>query len=270
MATIMSNNEVKTALITGASSGIGREFARLFAKDGYDLIIIARREERLRELADSLKEKHGTKSMIIPKDLSHVYAPKEIFDSIKIAGTNVDVLINNAGFDIYGNFYETDYEKELDMMNVNCVALTYLTKLFLPDMIERGSGKILNMGSIASIVAAPLNALYCATKAYVLSMSLAIGEELKNTGVSVTCLCPGATKTEFHKVADMEDIKIMEGNVMSAEKVAKIGYKGLMKGKRVVIPGFVNKLQAFITRFVSRKKITQIAKSYMEVSEKSI
>jgi short-subunit dehydrogenase len=205
--------------------------------------------------------------MIIPKDLSQLNSSKEIYNNVKQAGISVDVLINDAGFAVYGNFYETNFEKEVSMIKVNCIALAHLTKLFLPEMIERGSGKILNMGSIASIVAAPLNALYCATKAYVLSMSLAIGEELKDTGVSVTCLCPGATKTEFHEVADMEDIKIMEGNVMSAEKVAKIGYKGLLKGKRVVIPGFINKFQAFITRLVSRKKVTQIARSYMEVSE---
>ncbi len=205
--------------------------------------------------------------MIIPKDLSQLNSSKEIYNNVKQAGISVDVLINDAGFAVYGNFYETNFEKEVSMIKVNCIALAHLTKLFLPEMIERGSGKILNMGSIASIVAAPLNALYCATKAYVLSMSLAIGEELKDTGVSVTCLCPGATKTEFHEVADMEDIKIMEGNVMSAEKVAKIGYKGLLKGKRVVIPGFINKFQAFITRLVSLKKVTQIARSYMEVSE---
>jgi uncharacterized protein len=205
--------------------------------------------------------------MIIPKDLSQLNSSKEIYNNVKQAGISVDVLINDARFAVYGNFYETNFEKEVSMIKVNCIALAHLTKLFLPEMIERGSGKILNMGSIASIVAAPLNALYCATKAYVLSMSLAIGEELKDTGVSVTCLCPGATKTEFHEVADMEDIKIMEGNVMSAEKVAKIGYKGLLKGKRVVIPGFINKFQAFITRLVSLKKVTQIARSYMEVSE---
>ena len=268
MTTIMSKDEAKTALITGASSGIGREFAKLFAKDGYDLIIIALPEERLRELADSLNREYGTKSMIIPKDLSQLNSPKEIYDSVKQAGINVDVLINDAGFAVYGNFYETNYEKEVSMIQVNCIALTYLTKLFLPEMIKRGSGKILNMGSMGSIVATPLTALYCATKAYVLSMSLAIGEELKNSGVSVTCLLPGVTRTEFYKVANMEEIKILEGRVMSAEKVAKIGYKGLMKGKRIVIPGLINKLQSFFTHLVSRKRITQIAKSYMEVSEK--
>jgi short-subunit dehydrogenase len=270
MATIMSNDEVKTALITGASSGIGREFARLFAKDGYDLIIIALPEERLRVLADSLKREYGTKSMVIPKDLSQLNSPKEIFDSVKQAGISVDVLINDAGFAVYGNFYETNYEKELSMIQVNCIALTYLTKLILPEMIKRGSGKILNMGSMGSIVATPFNAVYCATKAYVLNMSLAIGEELKNSGVSLTCLCPGVVKTDLYKVANMEKIKIMKGTVLSAEKVAKIGYKGLMKGKRMVVPGLINKLHFFITHLVSRKRLTQIARSYMEVSEKSI
>jgi short-subunit dehydrogenase len=263
---LIANNShsVKTALITGASSGIGRELTKLFAKDGYNLVLVARREDRLRSLADDMNKNYNTHSTVIPKDLSGEDAPKEIFDFLIQQGIEVDVLVNNAGFDVYGNFYETNYKKELDMIKVNLIALTYLTKLFLPRMVERGSGKILNLGSVGSYVAAPLNAIYCATKAYVLSMSLAVNEELKKTGVSITCLCPGVTKTEFHEVADMEDINEMKGKVMSAQKVAKIGYKGLMKGKTIVIPGFKNKLQIYLTRFISRERVSYISKSHME------
>jgi short-subunit dehydrogenase len=255
---------IKTALITGASSGIGRELTKLFARDGYNVVLVARREERLRELADDLKNSYGTESTIISKDLSQSNAPKDLYDILKQRNINVDVLVNNAGFDVYGEFHETDYNQELNMIKVNLITPTYLTKLFLPDMISRGSGKILNLGSVGSFVAAPLNAIYCATKAYILSMSLGVGEEIKNTGVSITCLCPGVTKTEFHKVADMEDIKEMKGKVMSAQKVAKIGYKGLMKGKSIVIPGWKNKIEVFMTRLVSRKQVSHIAKSHME------
>ena len=255
----------KTVLITGASSGIGLELAKLFAKDGFNLVLVARRKERLEDIAKELNNLYGIKTHIITKDLSNLESPKEIFNELNIESIKIDILVNNAGFDVYGKFSETNYEKELNMIDVNVLAVTYLTKLFLPSMVERNSGKILNIGSTGSIIAAPLNAIYCATKAYVLNMSLAIGEELRGTGITITCLCPGATRTEFHKLAMMLDTNLMQGKVMSAEKVAKIGYKALMKGKRVVIAGFKNKVQTFMTRFISRKTTSKMSKSYLEI-----
>jgi hypothetical protein len=195
--------------------------------------------------------------------LSVATSPKEIFDELQQESVQVDVLVNNAGFNVYGPFSETDLMEELQMIQVNLVSLTHLTKLFLPGMLKQGYGKILNVGSTGSFGPGPLNAVYCATKAYVLSFSEAIAEELEGTGVTVTALCPGATKTEFAKRAGMEDVKLFQSRLMDARTVAEIGYRALMEGKRVVVAGIYNKLQMSLIRFLPRKMVTKMVKDMM-------
>jgi len=199
-----------TALITGASSGIGYQLAMVFARNGHDLVLVARNMEKLRQLADHLRERFGTATKLISKDLSLRTSAQEIFDELRQESTSISILVNNAGIDVYGNFYETDATKELQMIEVNLVSLTQLTKLLLPDMRKRGYGRILNLGSTGSFISTPYNAVYSATKAYVLSFSEAIAEELQGSGITVTVLCPRATKTEFQKRANMEDVRLLK------------------------------------------------------------
>jgi hypothetical protein len=247
------------ALITGASSGIGYELSKLFAQDGYDLVVVARNKQKLNKLAKEFERRYRIKVEVISKDLSIPSSPKEIFEEIR----SIEVLVNNAGFTTYGPFYETDLQKELEMIQVNLVSLTHLTKLFLREMIKRGHGKILNIGSTGSFVPCPLTAVYGATKAYVLSFSNALAEELEGTGITVTVLCPGATRTEFFKRAKMEGTRANKWMVMDARRVAEIGYKALMEGKRIVIPGIFNNFQIFLSRFVPRRRVAKIVKSIM-------
>lgn len=253
----------KTALITGATSGIGYELSKLFAQKGYNLVLVARNKTRLENLTAEFKLKFSTSITIIPKDLSQAASPKEIFNELQENSVQIDILVNNAGFNEYGPFSETDLHKELQMIQLNIVSLTYLTKLLLPGMLRRKYGKILNVGSTGSFVPGPLNAVYCATKAYVLSFSEAIAEELKETDVTVTTLCPGATKTEFAQRANIEDLKLFQGNLMDAERVAKVGYNALMQGKTSVIAGWANKLTVFSLRFTSRNMAAKMVKGMM-------
>ena len=247
------------ALITGASSGIGKALARVCARHGHDLVINARNEERLRELATELENEFGIQVHVLPKDLSVESAPEEIYNALQEENITINILINNAGFDVHGKFHNTPGDQERQMIQVNLVALTKLTKLCLPAMVERGSGRILNIGSTGSFIPSPLNAIYSATKAYVLSFSEAISMELRGTGVTVTALCPGATRTEFHDRADMEEIRLLKFGRMSAETVAEKGYRAMMDGKRVEVPGFLNKLQAFLPRITPRSILLRSA-----------
>ncbi|MBH8573595.1 SDR family oxidoreductase [Nostocaceae cyanobacterium CENA369] len=262
MKTTNHLNREKTALITGASGGIGYELAKLFARDGYNLVLVARGEEKLTQIAKELTENSGIKVEIIIKDLSLSTAPEEIFTKLQQAAIKIDVLVNNAGFGTYGFFHETDLKTELEMLQVNVVSLTHLTKLFLKDMVEQGYGKILNLSSGAAFQPGPLLAVYFATKAYVLSFSEAIANELEGTGVSVTVVCPGPTESGFQQRAAMEESKMISGQkMMDAETVAKISYQGLMANKTVVIPGVKNKLLAEAVRFTPRKMVVKIARS---------
>ncbi|NEO63990.1 MAG: SDR family oxidoreductase [Moorea sp. SIO4G2] len=257
----------KTALITGASSGIGYEFTKLFARDGYKLVLVARNESKLSQLAEDFREKFGTFVRVIPKDLSVPGAAQEIFDQLQAEGIKVDALVNNAGFATYGAFAETDLATELDMMQLNIVTLTHLTKLFLPAMVQQQYGKILNIASTAAFQPGPLMAVYYATKAYVLSFSEAIANELKGSGVTVTTLCPGPTESGFQARANMEDSKLVSGQkIMNAETVARIGYLGLMKNRTVVVPGLKNQLLALSIRFMPRNLVTQVVRSMQERS----
>jgi uncharacterized protein len=248
----------KTVLITGASSGIGLEFATLFAKDGYHLVLNARNESRLQEIANELKSKYGVKVTVAAKDLSIPESADELTSELASAGIEIDVLINNAGFAAYGPFNETSWKEEKDMIQVNIMALTALTKQLLPGMIKRNSGKILNVASTAAFQPGPLMAVYYATKAYVLSFSEAVNYELRNTNVSVTALCPGATSTNFEKRANLESSRLFQSGAMDARDVAFEGYKALMKKKSLEIPGFKNKALANLVRFLPRKSVLKI------------
>ncbi|ODS38469.1 MAG: short-chain dehydrogenase [Candidatus Altiarchaeales archaeon WOR_SM1_86-2] len=258
-------NNKETALITGASSGIGYELSRLFAQDGYNLVLVARNKEVLDQLADELEKEFEISTKVISKDLSVAASPKEIFDELRQESIRVDVMVNNAGFNVYGNFSETDLKKELQMIQVHIVSLTRLTKIFLPWMLKQGCGRILNVCSTGSFVPCPLDAVYCATKAYVLSFSEAIAEELQGTGVTVTALCPGVTWTRFQERAQMpRDLRLFKFGAMDAKTVAETGYRGLMKGKRIVIPGIYNKLQVFLLKFTPGRMATKMTKYYMD------
>ena len=226
----------KIALITGASSGIGREFAHIHAAKGGDLVIIARREDKLIELKQELEKKYNVKVKVIAKDLTLPQAPLEIYNEVKEAGLKVDYLINNAGFGGRGYFHERPMELDLQMLQVNIVALTTLTRLFLPDFVRRNSGRVLNVSSTAALMPGPLQAVYYASKAYVLSFSNAIAQELHATKVTVTALLPGATETEFAKTSDMGNTAVFAKTV-SPQGVAKEGYEAMLKGELDVIAG---------------------------------
>jgi uncharacterized protein len=254
----------RRALITGASGGIGYELALLLAKDGYDCILVARSQARLEELAARLESEFRVKTMVIARDLSKPAAVDEVYEEVTASSKSVDVLINNAGFPVFGLFSETDLQTELEMLQVNVVALTALTKLFLKGMVERGWGRILNLASTAAFEPGPLMAVYYASKAYVLSFSEAIANELKDTGVTVTALCPGPTRTGFQKRGVMEDSRLVQGNIADASSVALAGYRGMMAGKTVVIPGFSNKLIPWVVRLSPRSVVPAVVRRMQE------
>ena len=249
-----------TAIITGASGGIGRELARLFARDGYDLALVARNRPTLKGLADELVKRHGIRAWPLVADLGQSPGPVAVAEAVKATGAEVSVLVNNAGFGLHGRFAQTSLERELEMIRVNVAALTHLTKLFLPGMLARRSGRIVNVASTAAFQAGPLMSVYYASKAFVLSFSLALAVELDGTGVTVTTLCPGPTRTGFQVVAGTGDTPLFSGlGVMDAAPVAAAGYRAAMRGDALVIPGILNKLVAQSTRLGSRLMAAKIA-----------
>ena len=251
---------LKTALVTGASSGIGLEFAKLLAREGQDLVLVARRREALEELARELAVKHGIAARVIAKNLTALDSTAEIFDELETERIVVDTLVNNAGLGLHGRFWETDLDRQLAVIQVNVVALTALTGHFLPGMVARGRGRIVNVASTAAFQPGPYMAVYYATKAYVLSFSEALAQELSDTGVTVTALCPGPTVTEFQTAAGLEDTLLFRGPlVMDAAKVARAGWAGAKRGKRVVIPGIANRLLKETVRFSPRRLVTAAA-----------
>jgi short-subunit dehydrogenase len=245
----MKSTARPVALVTGASSGIGANLARELAKDGHDLILSARRVEPMRELAEEFNNV-GANSTIIAADLSQSGAAAALVRDIETQGRTVDVLVNAAGLGSNGRFDASDPLRVAGMLQVNVVALTELTRLLLPPMVTRGKGKVMLVASTAAFQPGPQMAVYCASKAYVLSFGEAIAYELQDTGVSVTTLCPGATDTEFANVADAGSSALFKGllPVMDASEVARIGYQGLKAGRAVVITGFVNKVMAASSR----------------------
>ena len=225
------------ALITGASSGIGRELAWIHAEHGNDVIVVARREAELQKLAQEITAKHGTAVRIIAKDLAAPGAAQEIHDEVTAAGLQVDYLINNAGFGLLGKFVERDLASALSMVHVNITALTSLTHLFVPAMVARRRGRVLNVASVAGLMpGGPLQSVYFATKAFVVSFSSGLAEELRDTGVQVTTLCPGPTATEFAQAAEMKESAVF-ANAFSARSVAEDGYEAMEKGELIRISG---------------------------------
>jgi short-subunit dehydrogenase len=252
------------ALVTGASSGIGYELAKLFAKDGKNLVVVARSKDKLEELKTDIENKYGTGVKVLPKDLSDSKSPQEVYSELENEGVNIDVLVNNAGFSVWGMFYKTDLQEELEMIQVNITSLIHLTKLFLNNMLENKSGWILNVASLCGFSSVPLESVYCASKSCILHFSEALANELQGTGVSVTCLCPGATETLFYKRANMEDSKAAHMKMMDAAKVADVGYAALRKGKAIAIPGVQNRLMQFSGRLATRGLATRISRSMLE------
>jgi short-subunit dehydrogenase len=253
-----------TALVTGASGGIGEELARLFAADGHDLVLVARSRDKLARLAAELEAKHGVAAHVLASDLARAESPQEIFDQLRGGGVEVDALVNNAGFGSYGLFAETDPESELDLLRVNVVALTHLTKLFLPGMLARRRGYVMQVASTAAFQPGPLMAVYYASKAYVLSLSEALANECAGTGVVVSALCPGPTETGFVAAAGMEQSKLFDRGAMTARDVAAEGYRGLLAGKAVVIPGFRNSLVARTVGMMPRGLVTRVVRGIQE------
>src|ERR1044072_7732382 len=223
-----------TALVTGASGGIGEELARLFAADGHDLVLVARSRDKLTRLAEEMKAKHGVAARVLAADLVRDEAPQEIFEELSADGVTVDALVNNAGVGTYGLCAETDLQSELDLLQVNIVALTHLSKLFLPGMRARRRGYLMNVASTAAFQAGPLMAVYYASKAYVLSLSEALANECAGTGVRISALCPGPTETGFvAAVPGMSESKLFDRAVMDARTVAVEGYRGMFDGKAI-------------------------------------
>ncbi|MEL6591874.1 MAG: SDR family oxidoreductase [Bacteroidota bacterium] len=257
----------KVALITGASSGIGKELAHIHAQNGGDLVIVARSADKLQALKTELEEKYNISTRIIVKDLSKPEAAAEVYKEVKDAGIEVEYLINNAGFGGQGKFHERNWQTDLDMINLNVVALTALTRFFLPDFVARNSGRILNVSSTASLLPGPLQAVYYATKAYVTSFSNAIAEELHDTNITVTALLPGATETEFAKTSGMDKTDLFN-NTFSAREVAQDGYDGMMAGKLDVMAGvsFVQKMMMASIPLTPKKMLLSQIRKMQEVS----
>lgn len=245
----------KKVLITGATSGIGYEFAKIFMSDDFELILVGRNSEKLNELK-KLADENCVSTFIISFNLSNIEELEDLYSIIKNKCGTVDILINNAGIGFNGEFSDITWEKHLDVLNLNIISLTKLTKLFLKDMILNGEGKILNVASTGAYQPGPLIGVYYATKAYVLSFSESLREEVKDKGIQVTTLCPGATKTNFSKRSGKGDLDV----AMSAEKVAKIGYNALMKNKGICIPGIMNKVLVFFSKIAPTSLNAKIVK----------
>ncbi len=249
-----SNPKSETALITGASSGIGQHLAREFARHGHPLVIVAPIAEELANLARSLEEEFGVRVQPVARDLTQEDAVDSLFDEVVHAGAQIDILANNAGLGQRGRFWENPPERDLQMIRLNVEAVVRLTRLFLPPMLERKHGRILNTASIAGFEPGPHLAVYHATKAFVLSLSESLATELEDTGVTVTALCPGPTDTDFFPKADMVDTPAFQkSNLMPPQPVAEAAYAALMKGERVVVPGGLNKLMVAARRVTSEE-----------------
>jgi short-subunit dehydrogenase len=234
------------ALITGASQGIGYEFAKLFAAGGHDLVLVARDQARLAEVASELGAKHGVKTKVLRADLAKPGMAREIFEELEREKIPISMLVNNAGFGVQGQFAQLELQGELDLMQVNMTSLVELTRRFVTPMLARREGRILNIASTAAYQPGPSMALYYASKAFVLSFSCALARELEGSGVTVTTLCPGVTRSQFHARANLQRSKGFA--MMDADEVARIGYRAMMRGKPVVIAGWMNRLLAALAK----------------------
>ena len=246
-------------LITGASEGMGHEFAKLFAHNGYPIVLVARNKTRLDALAKDLSATDRVDVRTILKDLSLPTAAAELKTMIDDQKIAIEILVNNAGFGVHGLFHHADWKATEDMLSLNMITLTHLTRLFLPEMLQRDHGKILNVASTAAFQPGPFMACYFASKAYVLSVTEALAEELSGTGVTVTAFCPGPTRTQFQKRSNTENIR-ENAFAMEAAPAAEAAYRGLMKNKRLVIPGFTNKLFALLIRLFPRRLVIRVTR----------
>jgi uncharacterized protein len=259
---------MKTALITGASNGIGLELAEIHASKGGNLVLVARNKAKLDELKSKLEHQFKVSVYTIGKDLSLHNAAQEVYDETKKQNIQIDYLMNNAGFGDFGMFVETDWSKELQMINLNITTLTQFTKLYLQDMVNRKSGKIMNVASTAAFQSGPTMAVYYATKAYVLSFSEAIDNEVSDKGVTVTTLCPGATESGFQVAAAMEESALVKGKKLPTSKeVAAYGYEAMLKGKTVAIHGMMNYLMANSVRFTPRALVVKLTRKLQDKSK---
>lgn len=252
-----------TALITGASSGIGLELSKLFAGDGYNLVLVARSTQKLESLAAELRRAYTVEVLVLPADLSKPGATDEVFQALQSRGVQIDALVNNAGFGIHEPLAQADPATITQMLQVNITALTEMCRLFLPGMLVRKQGRILNVGSTGSFAPGPFMAAYLASKAYVLSFTEGLAEELRGTGVTATALCPGVTPTGFQERAQVGNMPLTRYGVLSAEKVAADGYQALLRGKRVEVPGFFNKLLVLSTRLTPHSLLLPFARQLM-------
>ncbi len=255
----------RTALVTGASSGIGLEMARLLAREGFNLVLVSRCAEQLTQMADSLRAEDSVDVHAIARDLSQPCSADGLCRELSQRSLRIDALINTAGFAMRGEFAETDPAAQLQLLQLNVVSLTHLTRLLLPPMLQQRWGRILNVASISAYIPGPLMATYFASKAYVLSFSESLANELAGTGVSVTALCPGPTHTGFEKRAGLTQTKAFRKRVMCPEKVAHVGFEAMMKGKRVVVAGMWNKLRMLPVPFVPRRMLAYFARKYHEL-----
>jgi short-subunit dehydrogenase len=256
-----------TALITGASNGIGLELAKIHASKGGDLVLVARNKTKLDELKLDLESKYKISVYTIGKDLSANNSAQEVYEETRKQNIQIDYLINNAGFGDFGMFAETDWNKELQMINLNITTLTHFTKLYLQDMVKRRSGKIMNVASTAAFQSGPTMAVYYATKAYVLSFSEAIDNEVSDKGVTVTTLCPGATESGFQAAAAMEESNLVKGKKLPTSKeVAEYGYSSMLKGKTVAIHGIMNWILANSVRFTPRAIVVKLTRKIQDKS----
>mgnify|MGYP000473160849 CR=1 FL=1 len=257
--------EGKTALVTGAASGLGAEFAVLLAKDSYNLVLVDVDGNNLRDVKERVQKTYNVHIKVIEKDLSEPNVAQDIFESIN--GISLDVLINNAGFGLFGPFCDTEWHRESEMLFLHINTTTQLTKLALKIMLKQGYGKILNVSSLAAFQPGPLMSIYYASKAYILSFSEAIANVVKHTGVTVTVLCPGQTKTSFQATVSKSSLQNQNHFKMACPlRVAKYGYDSMLKGKTVVVPGRVNKFLALISRFIPRNTATSIVRRIQEVN----
>ncbi len=257
----------ETALVTGASGGIGLELTRILARDGYDIVAVARSGEKLAVLKDEIGSLYGRKVTVVPADLSEEGSVQTVSDAVGKAGITVDILVNNAGFGDYGPFAECDWEKQDRMIRLNVLALSHLTRIFLPGMISRGKGRILNVASVASFEPGPLMSVYYSTKAYVLSFTESVSEEIRGTGVTATALCPGPTDTGFAKTANADGANIFKKSSSSdARSVAEYGYRCMMKGKTVAVYGAIFRLALVFVRISPRSLIRRIMLSIQKRS----
>ncbi len=262
----MKTGTPEIVLVTGASSGIGRELARCFAADGARLILVARKRDSLQQVAEELKQAYNTQSEVVPADLAEPVAPTRLVEHLQVHGTKVDVLVNNAGFGAREAFVEVSAERQLQMLQVNVTALTHLTRLLLPGMIQRRRGGVLNVASTAGFQPGPGMAVYYASKAYVLSFSEALAEEVRGDGVTVTALCPGPTATNFAAAAGGTFSRWFKWNAMQADVVAQAGHRAFRAGKAIAIPGLSNRLLAFSVRLAPRALARKVAGYFNSVA----